>query len=80
MSPEERQMLERSLKLSAENHKMLVRIERRAKWMMLWGLVKLAVIAVPLVLGYLYLEPYFAKAAENYNSFAELVSHVNLGF
>ena len=77
MSPEEKQMLERSLKISTENHEMLMRIEKRAKWVMLWGIVKLAVIAVPLALGYLYLQPYFANAAEEYNSFRELISHID---
>ena len=80
MNPEERQMLERSLRLSTENHDLLMRIERRAKWVMLWGFIKLAVIAIPLILGYLYLEPYFAQAAESYNSFSELISHVDLAF
>lgn len=77
MSPEERQILERSLKLSTENHEMLMRIERRSKLVMFWGFIKLAVIAVPLILGYLYLEPYFAQAAESYNSFHELISHID---
>lgn len=77
MNPEERQMLERSLKLSTENHKILQRIERRAKWVMLWGAIKLFVIAIPLILGYLYLEPYFANAAQDYNSVRELISHID---
>ena len=80
MNPEEKQMLERSLKLSTENHELLLRINRRAQWAVLWGFVKLAVIAIPLVLSIVYLEPYFTKMAENYNSVQELIGHVDLPF
>jgi hypothetical protein len=80
MTPEERRLLERSLKLGEENHIILKRIDRRARWAVIWGFVKLAVIAIPLVAGYLYLEPYFLKAAENYNSVQELIGHVDLPF
>lgn len=72
MNPEERHLLERSLKLSEENNRMLKKMERRAKWLFLWGFIKIAIIVVPLVLGYFFLEPYINEAVDNYNGVREL--------
>ena len=80
MSPDERRLLERSLRLSEENNRMLKRIDRRSRIAIVWGFVKLAVIAIPLVVGYLFLEPYFKDVAESYNSIHELISHVDMPF
>lgn len=78
MSPEERRLIERSLRLSEENNRMLKRLDRRAKLAMTWGFIKLAVIAVPIVLGYVYLMPYFKNLAASYDSFHEIISHVDV--
>jgi len=80
MNPEERRLLERSLKLSEENNTILKRIDRRAKLAMFWGFIKLAVIAIPLIIGYFFLEPYFKQVAESYDSIHELVSHIDIPF
>jgi hypothetical protein len=59
MTPEERGLMERSLKLSEENNKILRKLQRSARWGIAWGVIKFLIIVVPLVIGYLYLEPYF---------------------
>lgn len=74
MNPEEKVLLERTLKLSEENNKILRKIERRARWAILWGFIKIAIIAVPLILGYFYLEPYIGQALDNFNSVKELLN------
>ena len=74
MNPEERLLLERSLKLSEENNKILRKLERRARWAVIWGFIKIAIIVVPLIIGYLYLQPYLNNAMENYNSVRELLN------
>ncbi len=74
MSPEEKVLLERTLKLSEENNQILRKIERRSRWAILWGFIKVAVIIVPLVIGYLYLQPFLDQALENFNSVKELLS------
>ena len=74
MSPEEKVLLERTLKLSEENNQILRKIERRARWAALWGFIKVAIIIVPLVIGYLYLQPFLDQALENFNSVKELLS------
>ena len=47
---------------------------------MFWGFIKLAVIAIPLIVGYVYLEPYFKNVAESYDSVHELISHIDIPF
>ena len=78
MNPEERQLLERSLKLSEENNQLLMRIEKRSRLAMTWGFIKLAVIVVPLVVGYLFLEPYLDQAVENFKGVQDLIGHIDI--
>lgn len=63
MNPEERTLLERTLELSEDNHKILKKIERRFRWAFIWGVIKVAIIIVPLVLGYLFIRPHLEEAA-----------------
>ncbi len=72
MQPEERSMFERSLKMAEENNRLLKKMDRRARLAMIWGLIKIAIIAIPLILGYLYLEPYINEAINNYQSLKEV--------
>lgn len=69
MNPEERQLLERSLKLSEDNNRMLKKIERRARLAFVWGFVKVLIIVIPLVASYIFLEPYFNQVKNNYDDF-----------
>ena len=57
MNPEEKVLLERTLKLSEENNKILKRLDRTRRLAVIWGFVKVLIIIVPLIAGYLYLEP-----------------------
>lgn len=66
MNPEERRLLERSVKLSEENNAMLKKMRRAARWAILWGIIRFALIVVPLVVGYLYLEPYLGSLNETF--------------
>jgi hypothetical protein len=77
MSPEERVLLERTLKLSEENNRILRKMQRATQWAVVWGFIKIAIIVVPLVLGYFYLEPYLGQALDNFNSLKELLNNSN---
>jgi len=68
MNPEDRALLERTFKISKENNSMLRKLERRARWALFWWFIKMALIVVPLVIGYFYLQPYLDSAIDNYNS------------
>jgi hypothetical protein len=76
MNPEEKLLLERSLKLSEENNRILKKMERRFRWAVLWGFIKLAIIIIPLIIGYLYLEPYFVEAADEFQNVRQLINSV----
>ena len=74
MSPEEKVLLERTLKLSEENNNILHKMQRAARWAILWGFIKVAIIIVPLIAGYIYLQPFLGQAMENFNSVKELLN------
>jgi len=68
MNPDERVLLEHTLKLSEENNKILRGIQSAQRRATIYGLIKLALIIVPLVLGYVFIQPYLDQAVSNYNS------------
>lgn len=72
MDPEEKRLLERSLRLSEDNNRILKKMERRLRWAIIWGFIKIAIIIVPLVLGYIFLEPYISDAVGNYQGVMEI--------
>ena len=65
--------MERTLKLSEENNKLLKKIDSRAKRAAIYGFIKLAIIILPFVIGYFLLEPYINQGIETYSSLLELV-------
>jgi len=74
MSPEEKVLLERTLKLSEENNHILRKMQRTARWAVLWGFIKVAIIVVPLIVGYLYLQPFFDQILDSYSDVRELLN------
>ena len=74
MNPEEKVLLERTLKLSEENNRILRKMQRVASWGVIWGFIKIAIIVVPLVAGYIYLQPFLGQAMANFNSVKELLN------
>lgn len=66
MNPEDRLLLQRALKLSEENNEILRSMRRKFRWAFIWGIVKIVIIVVPLVIGFLYLEPYFGSIGETF--------------
>jgi hypothetical protein len=59
MNPDERNLLERALKLSENNNKILESMQKTARWTRLWGFAQFLIVAVPIAVAYLYLQPYF---------------------
>jgi hypothetical protein len=66
MNPEEKRLLERTLKLSEENNEILRSMRSKFRWAILWGIIKFVIIVIPLIIGFLYLEPYFGSFAETF--------------
>ena len=74
MNPEEKVLLERTLKLSEENNRILRKLQSRARWAVAWGFIKIAILIIPLVAGYIFLEPYFEQLMESYSGIRELIN------
>ena len=74
MSPEEKVLLERTLKLSEENNSILHKMQRAARWAILWGFIKVAIIIVPLVAGDLFLQPFLGQAMDDLESVKGLLN------
>lgn len=72
MNPEEKALLQRTVRLSEENNQILHKMQRAARWGIIWGFIKALIIVIPLVAGYLYIEPYLNQAIDNYKSLQEL--------
>ena len=68
MNPEERTLLEHTAKLSEENNRILRSIRGSQRRATIYGLIKLVLIIVPLVLGYVFIQPYLDQAVSNYKS------------
>lgn len=66
MNPEERALLERIMNLSEKNNILLAKMEKRGKWLAIWGFVKIAIFILPFILGYLLLQPYIGPAVDNF--------------
>ncbi|OHA89904.1 MAG: hypothetical protein A2832_02090 [Candidatus Zambryskibacteria bacterium RIFCSPHIGHO2_01_FULL_44_22b] len=73
MNPEDRVLLEHTLKLSEENNKILRGIQSAQKRATIYGFIKLIIIIVPLVAGYLFIQPYLDQALDGYNGVQELL-------
>jgi hypothetical protein len=66
MNPEEKALLERTFRLSEENNKILRTLQKKARWAFVWGIMKVLIIVIPIVLGYLYFAPFIGEALENF--------------
>lgn len=74
MNPEERQLLERSLKLNEENNKLLRSMRRITRLAFVWGLIKLVILIVPFAIAYFYLEPHFGTLSQTFGQLREVLN------
>ena len=74
MNPEEKEMLKRAIELSEENNKLLVELRNKVRMAMIWGVVKILVIVVPLIISYFYLQPYFGSVGQSLTEFKQLLN------
>ena len=74
MDSEDKALLRRTLKLSEENHQILLGMKGAARRAAVYGFIKLLLVIIPLAIGYVYLEPYFNGARESLDSFRAVLS------
>jgi len=71
MNLEEKVLLERTLKLSEENNLILQKMQRTARWAVLWGFIKVTIVVVPLMVGYFYLQPFIGQIMASFSGIKE---------
>lgn len=62
-------LLQENLKISKELYEMTKKIKRWIVWQRVWGVIKILIILIPIVLGVIYLPPLVKKAIEPYQQF-----------
>ena len=78
MNPEEKRLLERSLALSEENHKILKKLESATRWAFVWGVIKVLIILVPLIFGFIYLQPFFESFSQSFKEIMQAFNSISL--
>jgi hypothetical protein len=73
MSPEEKLLLERTLKISEENNEILKKLNTKARWAFIWGIIKIALVVTPIIIGILILQPLLEPIKE---MFEHLVGNI----
>lgn len=73
MTPEEKVLLEQTLKLSEENNRILLGLRSKVRWYTLWSLAKFVLIVGPLILGYIYLEPYLGSYMDTFKNAQDIL-------
>jgi hypothetical protein len=61
MNEDEKKMFDTLVAQTAENHRILRELERQMRLNYLWTGLKVAIVFLPLILGYLYLQPFLDK-------------------
>ena len=73
MNPEEKRLLEKAVRLSEENNRILEKMQRAIRWARIWGLIRFLIIVTPIVIGILYLQPFVEAIIRNFNDIRELL-------
>ncbi len=61
MTPEEKELLMRVTKLAEDNNKILLGLRRTLHLQAIWSVIKIAIVVVPLVAGYIFIQPYLGN-------------------
>lgn len=68
MEEEIKKLLTENLKLNQEIHKMVKGIKSFLFWQRIWGVIKILIIIVPIVISIIYLPPLFKQIMGQYQS------------
>lgn len=75
MTPEEKELLRRSLTIGEENNKILLKIQKTLRWQAVWNAVKILIVVVPLVLGYIFFQPFLGSMFNNYKEVQGMINN-----
>ena len=65
-------LLQKNLERSDEILKLSKEIKVFIRWQQAWGLIRLLIIVVPIILGFIYLPPLIREAMDSYQSLFSL--------
>ncbi len=74
MNPDEHALLEKVAELTERNNRLLATMEKRGKWLAIWGFVKIALFILPLIAGYIFLQPYFGSVEKSLDVYRNLLN------
>lgn len=61
-----KELLEKNLALSEKMVEDLARVKNFIKWQNIWSTVRLLIIVIPIILGFIYLPPLIKESLGNY--------------
>ncbi len=70
--PDLKELLAKNIELSEQILKSVKYIKRYIFWQKIFGIIKILIIVVPLVFGYIVLAPHFNKAIQQYQELLDL--------
>lgn len=73
-----KQLILETKKIAEEGRKYSLAARNYVRWLQITGALKLVVIAVPIVLAFIYLPPYLAKLIESYRGFFGSTPQLNI--
>ena len=68
MDDDDRELLQKSLELAEENHRLLKKLLNHNRLQAAWGWIKIALVVLPLAVAWFYLQPYFQKISDTYSA------------
>lgn len=52
-------------------------MQRVARWAFAWGVIKVLIVLVPLILGFIYLQPFFETFSRGWGEIIQMVNGAN---
>jgi hypothetical protein len=72
-----KELLKENLKLNKEIHEMVKSVKTYIVWQRVWFVLKILIIAVPLILGFIYLPPILSDMFERYKETLSVFQSIN---
>jgi hypothetical protein len=64
-----KELLEKNLALSEKVAEDLVRVKNFIKWQNIWATIRLLIVVIPIIIGFIYLPPLIKEYLSNYFQF-----------
>lgn len=72
MDEETKKILEENLRLNKEIHAMTKKIKNFVIWQQVFGIIKILIFVIPIILGIIYLPPLFKELTGTYQELLNL--------